>query len=94
MCDITDREMQAGAYGLSTGLIYMPCAYSGLSEIVTLCKVVAKYDGVFVVHQRSEADTILESMEEILEIGRQSGVKLHFSHFKVCGRRNWRFVNR
>jgi N-acyl-D-amino-acid deacylase len=92
MCDITDREMQAGAYGLSTGLIYMPCAYSGLSEIVALCKVVAKYDGVFVVHQRSEADTILESMEEILEIGRQSSVKLHFSHFKVCGRKNWRFI--
>ena len=92
MCDITNREMQAGAYGLSTGLIYMPCAYSGLSELVALCKVVAKYDGVFVVHQRSEADTILESMEEILEIGRQSGVKLHFSHFKVCGRKNWRFI--
>jgi N-acyl-D-amino-acid deacylase len=54
-----------------------------------MCKVVAEFDGVFVVHQRSEADTILDSMEEIIDIGRQSGVKVHFSHFKVCGRKNW-----
>ena len=61
MCDITRREMKAGAFGLSTGLIYMPCAYSETKEIVEMCKVVAEYDGVFVVHQRSEADTIVES---------------------------------
>jgi N-acyl-D-amino-acid deacylase len=92
MCDITRREMEAGALGLSTGLIYMPCAYSHTREIVEMCKVVAEYDGVFVVHQRSEADTILESMEEVIEIGRQSGVKVHFSHFKVCGKKNWKYI--
>lgn len=92
MCEVTRREMEAGAYGLSTGLIYMPCAYSETHEIIELCKVVAEYDGVFVVHQRSEADTILPSMEEVIEIGRRSGVKLHFSHFKVCGRKNWQFI--
>ena len=89
MCDILRREMEAGAYGLSTGLIYMPCAYSQTKEVVELCKVVAEYDGVFVIHQRSEADTIIDSMKEVIEIGRQSGVKVHFSHFKVCGRKNW-----
>ena len=93
MCDVTRREMEAGAFGLSTGLIYMPCAYADSAEITALCKVVAEYDGVFVVHQRSEADTILTSMEEIIEIGRKSGVKVHFSHFKVCGRKNWRFID-
>ena len=92
MCDVTRREMEAGAYGLSTGLIYMPCAYSETNEIIEMCKVVAEFDGVFVVHQRSEADTILPSMAEVIEIGRRSGVKLHFSHFKVCGRKNWRFI--
>lgn len=92
MCDITRREMEAGAFGLSTGLIYMPCAYADFAEILALCKVVAEYDGVFVVHQRSEADTIVTSMEEIIDIGRKSGVKVHFSHFKVCGRNNWRFI--
>ncbi|HBG0550666.1 TPA: D-aminoacylase [Clostridioides difficile] len=73
MCEITERELKAGAIGLSTGLIYIPCAYSLTEEIIEMCKVVAKYDGVFVVHQRSEADTILTSMEEIIEIGKMRG---------------------
>jgi acetylornithine deacetylase/succinyl-diaminopimelate desuccinylase-like protein len=59
-----------------------------MAELIELCKVVAEFDGVFVVHQRSEADTILESMREVIRIGRESGVKVHFSHFKVCGRKN------
>ncbi|MGL5634140.1 MAG: N-acyl-D-amino-acid deacylase family protein [Sarcina sp.] len=92
MCEITEREMLAGAYGLSSGLIYIPCAYSKTQELIEMCKVVAKYDGVFVVHQRSEADTIVSSMEEILRIGRESGVKIHFSHFKVCGKQNWKYI--
>ncbi|HBE9726327.1 TPA: D-aminoacylase [Clostridioides difficile] len=92
MCEITERELKAGTIGLSTGLIYIPCAYSLTEEIIEMCKVVAKYDGVFVVHQRSEADTILTSMEEIIEIGKQSGVKVHFSHFKVCGKANWKYI--
>ncbi|MGL5615974.1 MAG: N-acyl-D-amino-acid deacylase family protein [Sarcina sp.] len=92
MCEITEREMKAGAYGLSSGLIYIPCAYSKTDELIEMCKVVAKYDGVFVVHQRSEADTIVNSMKEILEIGRKSGVKIHFSHFKVCGKQNWQYI--
>lgn len=92
MCDITEREMKAGAYGLSSGLIYIPCAYSRTEELIEMCKVVAKYDGVFVVHQRSEADTIVDSMKEILRIGRESGVKIHFSHFKVCGKQNWQYI--
>ncbi|MDW0092038.1 D-aminoacylase [Clostridioides difficile] len=92
MCEITERELKAGAIGLSTGLIYIPCAYSLTEEIIEMCKVVAKYDGVFVVHQRSEANTILTSMEEIIEIGKQSGVKVHFSHFKVCGKANWKYI--
>ncbi|MFV0254644.1 MAG: N-acyl-D-amino-acid deacylase family protein [Erysipelotrichaceae bacterium] len=89
MRTITRREMEAGAIGLSTGLIYMPCAYSESTEIIEMCKIVAEYDGVFVIHQRSEADTILDSMEEVIKIGRESGVRVHYSHFKVCGKKNW-----
>lgn len=94
MCDVTRREMEVGAFGLSTGLIYMPCAYAETAELIELCKVVAEFDGAFVVHQRSEADTILASMEEVIEIGRKSGVKIHFSHFKVCGRKNWGLIDK
>ncbi|MDO5142598.1 MAG: D-aminoacylase [Eubacteriales bacterium] len=94
MRQITRREMEAGAIGLSTGLIYMPCAYSESKEIIEMCKVVAEYDGRFVIHQRSEADTILDSMEEVIKIGRESGVKIHYSHFKVCGKKNWDKVDK
>ena len=80
MRQITRREMEAGAVGLSTGLIYMPCAYSQSLEIIEMCKVVAEYDGIFVIHQRSEADTILDSMEEVIKISREAGVKNHYSH--------------
>ncbi|WP_196605486.1 N-acyl-D-amino-acid deacylase family protein [Pectinatus haikarae] len=93
MKQILRRELEAGAYGLSTGLIYMPCAYAPTEELIELCKVAAEYDSVFVVHQRSEADTIIESMREIIEIGRKSGVRVHFSHFKVCGKKNWHYID-
>ena len=92
MCEVTERELKAGAIGISSGLIYIPCAYSMTEEIIEICKVAAKYDRPFVVHQRSEADTIVPSMEEIIEIGKKSGVKIHFSHFKVCGKANWKFI--
>ena len=86
---VVRREMEGGAIGFSSGLIYIPCAYSLTDELIELCKTVRELDGVFVVHQRSEADEILSSMDEILEIGRQSGVRLHFSHFKACGKKTW-----
>jgi N-acyl-D-amino-acid deacylase len=89
MTRIVRREMEAGALGLSSGLIYIPCAYGDVAEIIAMCRVVAEFGGVFVVHQRSEANNILASMDEILRIGRESGVRLHFSHFKICGRKNW-----
>lgn len=93
MCEIVRREMEAGCLGLSSGLIYMPCAYGKTEELIEMCKVVKEYDGIFVVHQRSEADDILESMDEIIRIGKESGVKIHFSHFKVCGKPNWSKLN-
>lgn len=86
---IVEREMESGVLGLSTGLIYTPCVYGEIGELIELCKVVYKHNGVFVIHQRSEADDILSSMEEVIEIGRRSGVNIHFSHFKVCGKKNW-----
>lgn len=88
MQDILRRELDAGGMGLSTGLIYMPCAYSDTREMVALCKVCAEFDRPLVIHQRSEADTILDSMEEVITMGRESGAKIHFSHFKVCGKNN------
>lgn len=83
------KAFDAGAYGLSTGMIYPPCVYADTNEFIELCRVVAENDGIFVVHQRSEADDILNSMDEVLTIGRESGCRIHFSHFKCCGKNNW-----
>ncbi|MCW4049965.1 MAG: D-aminoacylase [Candidatus Bathyarchaeota archaeon] len=83
------ESLEQGARGLSTGLIYAPCVYSKAPELSELCKVTAEHDGVFVVHMRNEGDQLLESMEEVLGIGRESGVHVHISHFKAGGEANW-----
>jgi N-acyl-D-amino-acid deacylase len=82
-------SLEAGAIGMSTGLIYAPCVYSDTNELIELCKVVAEYSGVFVVHMRDEGDKLLESIDEVLTIARESGVHAHISHFKAGGKRNW-----
>lgn len=88
-----DAELQKafdeGAFGMSTGMIYPPCCYADIDEFIALGKVIARNGGIFVTHQRSEADDILNSMDEIFEIGRESGCRVHFSHFKCCGKKNW-----
>jgi len=85
MCAILQRELDAGGMGLSTGLIYPPCTYSDTRELTALCTVAARNGRPLVIHQRSEADDILASMTEVLDIARASGVHVHFSHFKLCG---------
>lgn len=86
------KAFDEGAFGMSTGMIYPPCVYADINEFIELGKVLKKNGGIFVTHQRSEADAILESMDEILTIGRESGCRVHFSHFKVCGKKNWALV--
>lgn len=80
--------LEAGAFGFSAGLIYAPSSYAGTEELAGLCEVARDYDAVFMVHQRSEADSVLESADEILGIGLRSGVHVHFSHLKICGKKN------
>lgn len=89
MKDVLRECLDQGAFGMSTGMIYPPCCYAETSEFVELNKVLAGQDAVFVTHQRNESDTILESLQETFAIGMGSGCRVHISHFKVAGRRNW-----
>lgn len=89
MKKLLKESLQGGAIGLSTGLIYAPCVYAKTSELIELCKVVAEYGRVFVVHTRDEGNQLLESIEEVLHIGKESGVHVHISHFKASGEANW-----
>lgn len=81
--------IEEGSFGMSTGMIYPPCSYAKTNEFTDFGRVLKETGTVFVTHQRSEADTILDSMDEIIEIGEKSGCKIHFSHFKVAGKKNW-----
>jgi N-acyl-D-amino-acid deacylase len=93
MVERVGQAMNEGALGLSSGLIYPPCCYGDADELVALCREVARLDGMFVVHMRSESDRILEAVDEMLDVSRRSGVHLHISHFKIAGRANWRLVD-
>jgi N-acyl-D-amino-acid deacylase len=85
---IAARAMEEGARGISAGLIYPPSLYQNLNEIIEIARVVQEYDGIFDVHMRSESDGIFDAIEEVLEIGRQSGIHVPITHFKVRGRKN------
>jgi N-acyl-D-amino-acid deacylase len=94
MQDLIRVSMREGAVGLSTGLIYPPCCFAGTSELIDLCRAVAEFDGVFVAHMRSESDYLEDAVAEMIEIGRESGVRVHISHFKAAGRENRATIDR
>jgi N-acyl-D-amino-acid deacylase len=89
MQELIRQSLREGALGLSTGLIYPPCCFADTSELIALCRTVADFDGIFVVHMRSESDYIEDAIAEMIEVGKQSGVRVHISHFKIAGRENW-----
>ncbi len=77
---------EAGAVGMSTGLIYPPCSYADEEELAELCAVMREYGGFLVVHLRSEDVNLFEAVDEMLRVTEKSGVPLHISHLKVAGR--------
>ncbi|MGI8702524.1 MAG: N-acyl-D-amino-acid deacylase family protein [Nocardioidaceae bacterium] len=83
------EEMQEGALGIGTALIYPPGRFADTDELVQLCEVVAAYDGLYTSHLRSEGDRFLESLDELLEISTRSGVRAEVFHLKAAGRANW-----
>ncbi len=82
-------SMKEGAFGLSAGLVYVHTRLATFQELVDMAKIVKKYDGVFVLHLRNERDKILDSVREIVNIAKESGAKVHISHFKVMEKKNW-----
>lgn len=82
---IVERERKAGAWGMSTGLIYTPGTFAKTAELVEL----AKPAGWYVSHIRGEGTDLLDSIREALEIGEKAGVPVHISHLKASGRKAW-----
>lgn len=89
MQDLVRREMQAGALGIGSSLIYAPAFYADTEELVALCRAAAEYDGMYISHIRSEGNRLLEAVDELIEIARQAGLPAEIYHLKAAGRDNW-----
>ena len=88
MTRLVDKAMQAGAFGMSTGLIYVPGIYAATDELVALAKALAPYEGVYASHIRSENDEVLDAVAEAIAIGERAGVAVEISHVKCTGKPN------
>ena len=89
MREIVRKEMEAGALGIGTSLIYPPAFYAKTDELIELCKVAAKYQGKYISHMRSEGNRLLEALDELIRISREAGIPAEVYHIKAAGQQNW-----
>jgi N-acyl-D-amino-acid deacylase len=89
MRELARREMEAGALGVTTALIYPPAFFAKTDELIELCKVAAKYKGKYTAHIRSEANQLVEAVQETIRIGREAGLPVEIYHLKASGQSNW-----
>lgn len=89
MKGLVEEHLRAGAFGLSSGLEYTPGSFARPEELTELCRVVARFNGIYATHMRDEDEGILESLDECIGAARDSGVRLQIAHLKVGGYRNW-----
>jgi N-acyl-D-aspartate/D-glutamate deacylase len=94
MKQLAAKAMQDGAWGMSTGLIYVPSSYAETAELIELAGVIARGNGIYASHIRNEGNELPAAVDEALRIGRGAGLPVHISHFKSSGRENWGLVRR
>lgn len=86
---LVDQAMREGALGVGSSLIYAPAFYAKTPELIELVKVAAKHGGMYISHMRSEGNRLLESVDELITIARESGARAEIYHLKAAGRDNW-----
>ncbi len=86
---LVEKAMREGAVGFSTGLIYIPGTYSNPDEVVALAKAAAKYNGVYASHMRDEGERVTEAINEAVRVGKEAGMRVQLSHFKIDNRKLW-----
>jgi N-acyl-D-amino-acid deacylase len=89
MRKLVRKEMEAGALGIGTSLIYPPAFYAKTKELIEMCKVAAKYQGKYISHMRSEGNQLLEALDELIRISREAGIPAEVYHIKAAGQPNW-----
>ncbi len=83
------REMEAGALGIGSSLIYAPAFYAKTDELIEMCKVASQYKGKYISHMRSEGNRLIEAVEELLRISREANIPAEIYHLKAAGQSNW-----
>jgi N-acyl-D-amino-acid deacylase len=91
MEELVTKAMKNGAFGLATGLIYVPGTYANTSEVVGLAKIASTYGGLYASHIRDEGDQVQSAIDEALQIGREANIPVQISHFKVSSKPKWGF---
>lgn len=86
---IVKQAMEEGAMGIGSSLIYAPAFYSSTEELIEISKVAAQYDGLYISHIRSEGNKLLESIDELLRIAEEAGIRAEIYHLKQSGKENW-----
>ena len=89
MTDLVHQGMKEGAMGIGSSLIYAPAFYSSTEELIEICKVAAQYEGMYISHMRSEGNKLLESIDELMTIAREAGIRSEIYHLKQSGKKNW-----
>ncbi len=86
---VVKNAMEDGAFGVASALIYPPASYASTEELIAQSKAAAPYGGIYITHMRSEADRLLEAIDEAIRIGREGGVPVEIYHLKASGTTNW-----
>ena len=94
MKSLLENALRQGAWGMSTGLTYIPGSYATTDELLELAKVLHKHEALYASHIRSEGSYLIESIKEAIKIGKNSGARIQVSHLKAMGRKNWGKVNK
>jgi N-acyl-D-amino-acid deacylase len=89
MRELVRKEMEAGALGIGTSLIYPPAFYAKTEELIELCKVAAKYKGKYISHMRSEGNQLLQAIDELFRISKEANIPAEIYHIKAAGQPNW-----
>ncbi len=88
------EAMEEGALGIGSSLIYTPAFYAKTDELIALVKAAAPYGGMYISHMRSEGNRLLEAVDELMRIARESGVRAEIYHLKAAGKSNWPKMDR
>jgi N-acyl-D-amino-acid deacylase len=89
MEDLLRVEMEAGALGLGSSLVYTPAFYAGTDELVNLARIAAEYGGIYISHLRSESTDLLKAITELVTISEKANIPAEIYHFKAAGKFNW-----